>query len=467
MQSTQPKVLSALALAMISVAAIVNLRNLPVVASVGLSSIFFCALAALVFLIPCALICAELASSWPEAGGVYLWTQKAFGNKVGLFTIWSEWLNNVISFPTTLSFIAATLAYIFIAHVDQHKFFIFGLMMIIIWACTLFNFLGVKASSRLNIVGATLGSLIPGAIIIILGFAWFFMGKPIQIHFSIKNLLPSLQIKNMAFFIGILYAYAGMQITAFHAPNVKYPQRDFPRAISLAAILILVVVTFASLAIAMVVPKNQLSLVSGVMSGFATFFQNFHLVWALPILALLIFISGVSNLSAWLLAPARGLAVAAGQGLFPKWCAKESKRGIPTNILLLQAALATLLSLLFLFTKSISTAFWLLLVLTSQFTLVMYILVFSSAIRLRYSQHEIARSFKIPGGKLGVWLIAGISILACMTGIVLSYFPPKSLPISTPWHYDLFLIIGDVLYIILPFVIYRFSKYRQLLLQNS
>ncbi len=432
MEAKPAKVLSTFALAMISVAGIINLRNMPIIAGVGAHAIFFCIAAALVFLIPSALVCAELASSLPEAGGVYLWTKQAFGDKVGLFTIWSEWFNNVIAFPTTISFIAATLAYIFIPHVDQHRFLIFSLMLTIIWGCTFFNFLGIRASSRFNILGAVFGSIIPGIVIIILGLIWFFKGNPIQIHLSWHNILPSLKIKNAAFLIAVLYAYAGMQITAFHATNVKNPQRDFPRAIHLAAIIILALVMFTSLAIAMAVPQDKLSLVTGVMAGFTDFFRGFHLTWALPILAFLIALNGISSLSAWVLAPARGLAVAAKQGYLPKWCGYESKRGIPTKTLLLQAVITTALSLLFLFTNSLSTAFWILMVLTSQFALIMYILIFSSVIRLRYTKKDLLRPFKVPGGMLGIWLIPGISIITCFGGIVLSYFPPANLKLAAP-----------------------------------
>nr|MCK4609172.1 amino acid permease [Gammaproteobacteria bacterium] len=377
------------------------------------------------------------------------------GHKTGLFTIWSEWLNNVIGVPTTLSFIAATLAYVFLPHVDQHKFIIFSLMLALIWGCTLFNFLGVKASSRLNIVGAIFGSIIPGIIIIVLGILWFISGKPLQIEFTWHSILPSMHIKNIAFLIVVLYAYAGMQITAFHAPNVKHPKRDFPNAISLAAGIILALTLLATLAIAMVVPPGQLSLVSGVMAGFSDFFHMYHLAWALPILGLLIALNGISSLSAWLLAPARGLAVAAQQGYFPSWCGHESRRGIPTHTMLLQAVLATGLSLLFLFSASISTAFWILMVLTSQFTLVMYVLVFSAAIRLRYSEREVTRAFQLPGGNITLWVTCGLSIMVCLTGIGLSYFPPASLKIASIWHFETFIICGDFLYIILPFVILK------------
>ena len=181
---TKPKVLSSFALAMISVTAIVNLRNLPIMAGVGLSAILFYLLAALVFLIPSAFVSAELASTWPEAGGVYLWVQKAFGNRLGLFAIWSEWFNNVIGFPATLSFIAATVLYSFLPHIEQHKIILLLLILVILWSCTLFNFLGVKASSRLNIFGALVGSIIPSILIILLAVFWICSHHPIQLNLN-------------------------------------------------------------------------------------------------------------------------------------------------------------------------------------------------------------------------------------------------------------------------------------------
>jgi amino acid transporter len=453
-----PKVLSVFAIAMMSVAGIVNLRNIPIMATAGFSAVFFYLLAALVFLIPSALVCSELASTWPEAGGVFLWVKKAFGEKVGFFSIWSEWFNNVIGFPATLSFIAATLAFIFFPELNNHKFMLFGLMLVILWSVTFFNFFGIKASSRLNIVGALAGSIVPGLIIIALGAWWLIEGRPIQIDFSWQSLFPKSQVNSLVFFLGVLSGYAGMQITAFHAHNVKNPARDFPRAIRFAVLMIVGITVFSSLAIAIVVPKNQISLVAGVMQGFAGFLSDFHLAWALPILILLIVISGVSSLSAWLLGPARGLAVASQSGLFPRWCSKENKHGMPTNILILQAVVSTMLASLFLFADSLSVALWMLVVLTSQFTLVMDILIFASGIKLRYSQKDVVRPFKVPGGKLGIWAIAGTSIVICSIGIILGFFPPADLPIHNIGMFEAFLISGNLIYIGMPFVIYFYSK---------
>lgn len=456
---TKAKTLGAFAIAMISVAGIINLRSLPMMASVGLNAVFFYLLAALVFLIPSALVCAELASHFPQAGGIYAWVKQAFGEKTGFFAMWSEWFNNVIGFPATASFIAIAILYLFKPALAQNKLLVLGLVLTILWGCTLYNFLGVVASSRLNILGALFGTIIPAIIIIALGATWLLLGKPAQIHFATDPIIPNLHITNLVFFTGVLSSYAGMQITAFHAPNVKNPQHNFPRAIGIAVVLIVVITLFSALAIAIVVPPTQIQLVSGVMEAFKDFLQAFKLTWAQPIIVLLIIISGISTLAAWLLGPARGLAVAAQYGDFPVYFGKESARGIPVRLLLLQVGIATLLAFLFVLLPNLNVAFWLLTVLTSQFTLIMYILLFSSATVLRKQvAANSADTFKIPGKGVGHWLISCIAIIVCVGAYILGFFPPAQLPIPNLWIYEGLIITGNLVYLILPILIYKKSK---------
>ena len=40
----------------------------------------------------------------------------------------------------------------------------------------------------------------------------------------------------------------------------------------------------------------------------------------------------------------------------------------------------------------------------------MYIMIFASAIKLRYTQPDTPRAYKIPGGNYGMWIVAGMGI---------------------------------------------------------
>ena len=104
--------LTVFTLAMINVAAICNLKNFPITAELGLAAVFYYALAALFFFIPVSLISAELATGWPETGGVYVWVKKALGKKMGFLAIFLQWGNNLFWYPSILSFTAASFAYL-------------------------------------------------------------------------------------------------------------------------------------------------------------------------------------------------------------------------------------------------------------------------------------------------------------------------------------------------------------------
>ncbi|MBM3199185.1 MAG: amino acid permease, partial [Chlamydiae bacterium] len=106
------KKLSLYSLVMLIVAAIDSIRNLPASALFGSALIFFFLLSAVLFLFPTALVSAELAATYPEKGGVYHWVHAAFGEKAAMIAIWMQWINTMVWYPTILSFIAGTAAYL-------------------------------------------------------------------------------------------------------------------------------------------------------------------------------------------------------------------------------------------------------------------------------------------------------------------------------------------------------------------
>ena len=91
-------------LAMLNVAAVLSIRNLPSQAEYGWSIIFYITAASICFFLPSALVSAELASAWPEDGGVYQWVKEAFGPKWGFVAIAMQWVENLPWFPAVLTF---------------------------------------------------------------------------------------------------------------------------------------------------------------------------------------------------------------------------------------------------------------------------------------------------------------------------------------------------------------------------
>lgn len=452
--------LSVFLLAMMNVAVIMSLRGLPMMAKEGLSLLFYLAFSAIVFLIPTSLVSAELATGWPEGGGVYRWVKEAFGDHVGFTAIWLQWIQNVIWYPTILAFAAGALSYLFLdPALASNKWFNIAVILIVYWGATFINFRGVVASGLLSSIGVICGTIFPGILIIGLGVAWTLMGKPLAFMQIPESFFPDLShFKSISFLAGVVLLFAGMEVSAVHANEVNDPKKDYPKAIFLAAFIILVIFTFGSLAIAAVLPPDKISLTAGLMQGFKELLELYSMQWLLPIMGLLIAFGSIGGVAAWIVGPSKGLFATAQAGDIPPILETKNKNNVPTHILIIQGIIVTVLSLVFLLMPTVSTAFFLLTALTAILYLIMYIMLYASALRLRYTQPDVKRTYKIPGGNFGMWVVSGLGIIGALFAIVVGFYPPSQLTIGNPLFYVLFLILGIVIFLGAPLLIIHLRK---------
>lgn len=437
---------------MISVSAIIALRNLPTLAKNGPGIILILGLAALLFFIPIALVCAELASGWPKEGGIYAWVKEAFGEQSGALAVWLEWIESVVWLPTVLSFIAANIAYIINPELANHRYFMFVVMCAVLWCGTFLNFQSTKTSGFVSTVGIIAGSVIPGIAIIVLGGYWMQSGQPIQIEFTTQTLFPAINFSNLAYFTVIALGFAGIEVAAFYVQDAKDPQRTFPLATFISATIIIVIYMLGALSIAMVIPKNELNLSSGTMQAMQRFFQVLHMPWATPCFALLTVIGGMALLNTWILGPSKGLLSSAENGNLPAFTKKTNRHHSPVAILIMQALIGTLLISMNLFIPTINQFYWIFQTQAAQLILMMYFIVFLSVIKLRYSQPSTARRFKIPGGKVGIWLVAGTGALFCLCAFFLGFVPPAEYQFIGISQYIVILAVGIVIFSLPPFL---------------
>lgn len=455
----QRKSLRLFSLAMINLAAVGAVKNWPLTAEFGFSSLFYLLLASIIFLIPVSLVAAELATGWPQAGGIFVWVKEAFGHRTGFLSIWLLWFENVLWYPTILSFISATTAYIFNPALAEDKLYLVISMLILFWALTFANCFGIKFSSKISTIGVIFGTFIAGSIIIGLGLVWFFSGRPLAITFSLESALPSLSSSdNLVFFTGVILTLCGLEMSAIYAKDVEKPQKNYPKAILLSVSLIVGLSLLGVLSIASVIPQKEISLIAGSLQAFSYFVKAYELEWLTPYMAGLLALGAVGSLSTWIIGPSKGLLEAAKGGDLPPFFRKHNRHGAPISVLVIQGVVVSLLSLLFLFMPSINNAYFMILVIVAQLYLIMYILMFAAAIRLRYTKAHITRAYKVPGGKFGMWMVSGLGILSCLFAFGVGFFPPTQLSFEDSSSYILFLVIGTVVACFLPTVILWFQK---------
>lgn len=445
-------------IALMNVCAISNIKNFPLLAEYGLSIIVFLALSAVFFFIPVALVSAELASGWPERG-VYSWVKEALGPRMGFLAIWLEWIENVIWYPTILSFIASTFAYIINPELANHKGYVLCAILVTFWSVTFVNFLGMRVSGWISSITALFGTIIPIVLIIGMGAIWVVSGHPVQIEVSWKALVPDLaSINQLVLLSGVLLGLAGMEMSAVHAKDVRNPQRDYPRGIFLSAVLILVFSTLGALAIAAIIPNSQIQLASGGMEAFRYLFAAFNMSWAMPIIAAITTFGALGMMSTWIVGPSRGLFATAEHGDLPPVFHKTNQHGMPVNILITQAIIVTVLSLVFLFMPSVNSSYWALVALASLLYMLMYILMFVAGLVLRYKKPHVPRLFKVPGGRWGMWVISILGILGSGFGVVISFFPPSQIDTGSLIILEVFLIGASLVFCIAPLLIFASRK---------
>ena len=456
--------LGVFSLAMINVAAIVSLRGLPAESTYGLSSAFYYLFAALFFLIPVSLVAAELTTGWPQKGGVFRWVGEAFGTRLGFLAIWLQWIQTTIWFPTVLTFAAVSLAFIgpnqsWDAALSANNIYVLCIVLAVYWLATFLNFGGMKASGGITKWGALLGTVIPAVLIIILGLAYWALGNPIDIHMSMADFIPDLSnFNNIVLAASIFLFYAGMEMSAVHVKDVQNPGRDYPAAIGLASIITVCIFVFGTLAIGFVIPQSQINLVQSLLVAYDKLFMWIGMPWLGSIMAVCLAFGVLAQVVAWVGGPSKGLLQVGMAGYLPRALQKRNGNGVQLGILILQGCIVTLLATLFVILPSVQTAYQIISQLTIILYLIMYMMMFAAAIYLKHREPNVPRTFCVPGGTLGMWIVAGLGLLSSLTAFCFSFIPPGQIPVGSPAVYVGILIVGAIIFVGIPMVIYSMRK---------
>ena len=452
------------ALAIMNVTAVVSLRGLPAEATYGLTSVFYYLFAAVFFLIPVSIVAAELATAWPQKGGVFRWVGEAFGPRWGFVAIFLLWLESTIWFPTALTFAAVSLAFIGPDQTwDQglagNKMYTIVMVLIVFWGATFATLRGIKSASTLSKWGGMVGTIIPAAILIILGILYVSSGRPLQIQFAWKDMIPDFSnFNNLVLAAGIFLFYAGMEMNAIHVKDIDNPTRNYPLAIAISSVVTVVIFVLGTLAVGVVIPSKQINLTQSLLVGYDDLFRAFGMSWAAPLMAVALAFGVLGGVTVWVAGPSAGIATVGRAGYLPPFFQKMNKNGMATNILILQGLIVTFLAIMFVIMPSVQAAYQILSQLTVTLYLIMYLLMFSAAIHLRFSQPNTPRPYKVPFGSAGMWIFGGGGLVGSLIAFVLSFVPPAQISVGSPTAYVAILIGGNVLFVIVPLVIYAIRK---------
>ena len=456
--------LSVVTLAIMNITAVVSLRGLPSEAIYGPSSAFYYLFAAIVFLIPTAMVAAELAAMFSDKqGGVFRWVGEAFGPRTGFLAIWLQWIESTIWYPTVLTFGAVSLAYIGFdtstdAALASNKIFTLVTVLAIYWVATFIAMKGLGWVGKISKWGGMIGTIIPAGLLIILGIIYIASGGHNNMDMS-QSFIPDLsKLDNIVLASSIFLFYAGMEMMGVHVMDVNNPSRNYPKAIiigSLATVAIFILGTFA---LGFIIPAKDINLTQSLLIGFDNYFRYFHISWAGPILAVALMFGVLASVLTWVAGPSKGIFTVGKAGYLPPFFQKSNKHGVQRNILLVQGGIVTLLSLLFVVMPSVQSFYQILSQLTILLYLIMYMLMFAAAIVLRYKMKDTPRPFRLGKGNALMWFLGALGFLGSLLAFVLSFIPPGQIATGSNTVWYSVLIAGCVIMVVIPLIIYSLRK---------
>lgn len=470
------KTMTVFTISMMTAAAVVSLRGLPMMAKEGLTMIFYILFSTILFLIPASLVAAELGGAFSkEGGGVYTWVKEAFGSRWGFTAIWLQWIQNVVWYPTVLGFAAGALAYLVVdPALANNGLFTGTVILVCYWMATLLTLAGSDVAAKVTKYGFLVGTVLPGLTIIVLGLLWVDQGNHLMFmepgaavaaaeraagQLPHPRLFPHISgLGDVAFLAGIILLFAGVEVHAVNANQMENPAKQFPLSMFLAAVVIFLLFLLGSLAVAAVLRPEEISLTAGLMQAFTQLFNKFGVGYLTPVVGLLVAFGAIGGVMSWVGGPSRGLLETAKQGEIPPFMAVENKNGVQKNILIIQGLIVSALACLYFVMDNVSVAFFVLSAITVSLYLVMYILMYAAAIKLRFTRPDLPRTYKVPGGEIGMCVVAGVGLLGVGFSLLVSFFPPNNLQVGSPGLYVGLVAAGLVVFVGLPLWINAVKK---------
>jgi putative glutamate/gamma-aminobutyrate antiporter len=447
--------ISWLALAFLTTGSVASLRSAPTMAVYGLACVFLYVVPAILFLLPQSLVAAELASGW--SGGVYRWVSEGLSGPMGLLAVWCQFAMTVFYYPTLLAYVASTLAYVIDPSLAANGIYTGAVIVIVYWAGVFVSAKGMKEIAKLASSGLVIGTLIPGALLVVMGIVYLIQGNPSAAPMSTSHVLPPWTgVASLVLIVNNFLSYSGMEMNAVHVSDLEKPASQFPRAMFLAVGLVLLIFILPALAVSWVVPAKSLSLTAGVMQAFSEFFGHFGVSFLVPIVAVALVCAATGGMLGWLAGPSRGLLLIGKEhGYLPPHFQKLNKQGIQVNILVTQGIVTTAIALLYAFIPDVSSAYWILSVMTTQVYLVVYLLMFVAAVRLRRDQPDHPRGYRAPM----LPLLCTVGFVASVAAFAIGFVPPSQFGSGSVVGYVLVIVAGIILIGLLPpLLLYRMRK---------
>ena len=410
--------------------ALVGLDTLGAVAAYGPQGFFWLVVMAATFVVPYMLIMSEVGSSFTEEGGPYEWVKLSFGRfQAGIAAVvyWASnpfWVGGSLAFIASAAWASTDLPGLRIDELGSFGDFAF-------------KFLFIWFSIGVAIAAIEKGKWIPnaGAIarVLVLGFFTFtlviYAAKNGVEGFAAGDMKPTLLVF-FALTPLILFNYVGFELQNGAAEEMVNPQRDVPVSVLRSGILGVLLYTIPVLGILLVLPSDKITGIGGFVDAVRETFTVYggaqSFLYGITVLGFIFTL--MTSGAVWMIGADRVLAVSAYDGSFFPWFGVFNKKlGTPVRCNVLSGVVSTLFMVAAVFmlkSGSAADAFSVVLAMATSTTLLSYLWIFPAALKLRYTEPDVHRAYRVPGSGNGVmWVLVAIVTAWALLGSWVAVFP--------------------------------------------
>jgi amino acid transporter len=416
------------------VCAVVSLRWVASAAHAGAGSLVLWVLAALFFFLPSALTVAALSRKFPEEGGMYIWTKRAFGDQHAFLCGWFYFISTILYFPSLLLAGISMTAYGFGPvgqRIAEERHFALPITLAVLWAGFGANFFGIKVAKWISGFGGSSTFIISALIGALAIAAGLHSGSATKF-----NLMPTANLGTLNFWSQIAFAFVGLELAPIISAEVRNPARDLPRAAAISGVLSCTFYLGVTSAMLFLLNSEKISPMMGLAQAGVAGATRLGVPVIAIVLSTLIGIAFAGQLDAWIAGNTRlpyaiGLdnyLPAAFGRVHPRW-------GTPYISLLVQAIAATLFLLMAQLGETVGAAYQIMVDMMVIVTFIPFIYIFGAGFRFA------SRIAAVSG--MAVTLLA----------LILSAIPPPGM--ASGAMFEIKVVGGSALFAVLGWAVFK------------
>ena len=453
-----------------TLAALIGLDTIGAFASFGAQSFTWLIISAITFLVPYALLTAELGSTFTQEGGMYEWCKMAGGRFFAALAAMMYWVSNPLWLGGTLavgaiaaikSFWFGSLNYQIGGTVASDAAVEILIAFIFVWGTIWCAILSLRVGKYLSVFGSylKLGLLVVFALLAML----FLVGghsKGGSLNFA--DLVPTNFFLIVSSILPVLiFQWQGFEVQNGAGEEMENPQRDVPRSIIRAGIVAVVAYAAFLITILLVLSKDQLSNVG----SFLTAFKAVDVVLgplAIPmgwIVALAFALALASSGGTWIMGADRTYAISALDRTAPLIFGRFSGRyGTPIAVNIMSGIMATIAMVAAILVNAfgsgnITSLFAIVLGFVISTATIAYLFIFPSFLILRYKYPNVPRVYRVPGGMPGAWIVTLLPFAYALVAVVFILVPGSTGKVDR-LTYELTEFIPLIIIVLLTIVFY-------------